>query len=247
MFIRDRETCDAITQLLEEVGLGDQARQLKKFNTSSGPMKLTNNVELEVKVRPSPSITQSGQVALLKEIRGPCIIINNVEEAQEPPYYDHGQKITPIGLKKETERFKYMFGKYLLFNVKVFTKLSAKQIKEKLTEISKDPTLKNEEAIVLIVISHGQNEAVLGYNACEALRRIKFKEIISHSDIKEALQVIESDQVHIKELNDIFSEENCSLKSAQSARLLYYICCREKNGNMQAQTNKHGNLFIIFT
>ena len=225
-FTRDRETCATIVQLLEESYLKEQAKLLREYNTSSGPMEMIYDVELEVITRPSPFKLLSNAVTLSQKPRGKCIIINNVEEPQMPPYNDHGQVFTPIGLKRETERFKHVFSQ-LHFEVKVLTKLNAKQIKEQLTEISKDESLKKDQAFVLIVLSHGENETVLGYDACQALKRINFEEI-PKNDVK-ANKVIEEDRVHYKDLVDIFSAKRENDYLNCKPKLHFFICCRVKS------------------
>ena len=227
-FTRDRETCATLVKLLDASNLKEQAQKLNEYNTSLGPKKLGYEVELNVAKRPYPFNSLSGAVTLSEKPRGKCIIINNVEDPQVPPYDDHGQIMTSIGLKRETERFKHIFNE-LYFDVQVLTKLSAIEMKKRLLQISRDESLKKDQAFVLIVLSHGEDESVLGYNACEALRRINFQEIDANN--QEAKEVIKNDKVPIKDLVAIFTGNGDQDYLNSKPKLHFYICCRSKCEN----------------
>ena len=226
---RERATCEAIVQILRDCGQNEVADSLEKYNTSPGLMNLSTEVEIKVVKRTAPRLGESNTYTLIKNPRGKCIVINNVEEQQSPDVYDEkGNYIfTPKGLKRDSIRFENTFTQ-LYFKVQVLTKLSSEQMKEQLTQISRDESLENDEAFVLIVISHGQDKNVLGYNACEAMRKIRFKQIAKETDIKEAEQEMDRDSVRIKDLVKIFSADECPLL-ATKPKLFYFICCRNKN------------------
>jgi hypothetical protein len=88
---------------------------------------------------------------MTKKPRGKCIIINN-----EPK------------LLNESKRFEFIF-KELFFDVEPIEntfKITAQEIRDKLESVAKDKKLKKHEALLVMVISHGEDEQVLGYNAC---------------------------------------------------------------------------------
>ena len=108
------------------------------------------------------------------------------------------------------------------------TNLSAVDIEKRLIQIRNDRIIKVHQAFVLIVISHGENENVLGFNACEAVRKMRFGQI--EMDNKEAIQEITKDVISIKKLIAIFAEENCE-QLMSKPKLHFYVCCRVKTQN----------------
>ena len=150
---------------------------------------------------------------------------------QSPNFYDENVNcvVSPKGLKRETIRFEHIF-KQLNFNVEVITNLSATQMEERLTQISKDKSLEKDDSFVLIVISHGFNKKVLGYNACESLRQIKFREIPEKDE--NAIKTIKEDMIEIKDVVNIFSEDKDKCPQLSSKpKLFFFICCR--NGDQE--------------
>ncbi len=63
----------------------------------------------------------------------------------------------------------------------------------------------------MMAISHGEDEKVLGYNACRELEDELFDE---------------SDVIKISEVVDIFSDKNCKFLR-QTPKLFFFNCCRE--------------------
>ena len=216
---RDRVPCTIIINALRETGQAELAEKLNKFNTSSGPRPLSLDIKITVNKRTIPQKDLSNCYNLVQKRRGRCIIINNVEDRQ--------RGTDRRGLKRETLRFVHTF-RELHFDVKVLTKLSADQSRKRLTEISKDPTLKDDAAFVLIYISHGEEECVLGFNACEANRKIEFGQI--SADDPDALKQMDNDVIKIKEIINIFSDTNCPQLNSKP-KLHFYICCRVKKPN----------------
>ena len=228
---KERSTCAAIVNLLRESNQNGVADRLHQYNQSLGPMLLNTEVQIDVMRGGAPILGRSNTYTLHRYPRGKCIIINNVEDQQKPDVYDkYGNHLfSPKGLKRETIRFEDVFTQ-LHFDVKVINNLSAKQMSEQLTKISKQ-NLSKDEAFVLIVVSHGQDKKVLGYNACEAMRKIEFNEIEEHSaDWVEAEQECERDSVPINNLVKIFADENCPQLSLKP-KLFFFICCRSKDVN----------------
>ena len=233
---RDRVTCNTIVHLLRDTNQTEMADKLKEFNTSSGPMPLSLKDKIDVDKRQFPIKDLSNCYNLVYNPRGKCIIINNLEDQQSPDVYNEKGMLvhSPKGLSCETLRFKHIFSE-LHFDVQVLTKLTSVQTRERLTQISKDPTLKDDAAFVLIFVSHGQNESVLGFNACEAIRKINFGEIRENDP--EAIEEMERDVIEIKKIIDIFSDDNCpQLRS--KPKLHFYICCRVKNSKTSGKLTR---------
>ena len=223
---RERSTCATIVQLLRNDNQIDVAERLNRFNISPGPMGLVLEVYLPVNPSTAPKKDLSNCYDLIGKTRGLCVIINNVEKPQTPDVYDWRGLLVhcPKGLQNETKRFKSIF-EQLFFDVHVLTQLSALQIEEQLIKIREEKLDKKHQAFVLIAISHGENENLLGFNACEASRKIRFGLI--RKDNEEALQEMATDVIGIKKLVEIFSEEKCEqLKS--KPKLYFNICCRVK-------------------
>ena len=227
---KERSTCAAIIKLLQDTKQNELSQRLEKFNKSSGPMPLNTEVQIEVVKGAAPILGRSNTYTLYRHPRGKCIIINNVENQQTPDIYDKSGNhlFSPKGLKRETIRFEHIFTQ-LHFDVKVINNLSADQMSQQLRQFSEEKSLSNDEAFVLIVISHGQDKKVLGYNACEAMRKIHCN-LIRKEDRVEAEQEMVNDSVKIKDLVKIFADENCPQLSSKP-KLFFFICCRNKDLN----------------
>ena len=224
---RDRARCDKLIEILEKCDQKGVADKLRVHNTSPGVRELSSSAQIEVLKRDSPThYTTCYDLTVYP--RGLCLIINNVEEQQSPNELDSNGifKRRPLGLSVETLRFKHVFSE-LGFTVEVLPRLSAKQIEEELTRISKEDRLKGSAAFVLIVISHGENESILGYDACEAVRKIRFNHI--EKDNIEVMQVMKTDVIPIQNIVNIF--DNCE-KLKGVPKLHFFICCRIQNPNV---------------
>jgi hypothetical protein len=74
--------------------------------------------------------------------------------------------------------------------------MTSQQIRDKLKLVAKDKNLAKHEALLVMVISHGEDEKVLGYNACREPEDNLFDE---------------SDVIKISEIVDTFAERNAWL------------------------------------
>ena len=180
---------------------------------------------LEVAMCLAPKKDLSNCYNLVKKFRGKCILINNMEEPQSPPQLADGKQIEMLGLKKETIRFKDLFQK-LNFAVEVIRNVSAEELLKKLKYISDDMSLRDSEAFILMAISHGEDEKVLGYNACEVIRKMRFKQI--NPKDQEAAQVIDGDILPIADIISTFSEANCPYLRSKP-KVFFFTCCRTTN------------------
>jgi hypothetical protein len=184
-----------MVHLLRSLGQTEAADELEKYNTSPGRMKFTNEVEIEV-TQVKAEIKGTLYYPMTKKPRGKCIIINNIPD-----------------LFKESQRFEFIFKK-LFFDVEPIEntfKMTAQQISDKLKSVAKDKKLSKHEALLVMAISHGEDEKVLGYNACRELEDELFDE---------------SDVIKISEVVDIFSDKNCKFLR-QTPKLFFFNCCRE--------------------
>ena len=201
------------------------------FNTSCQPIPLSNEVALDIWLPLSIKETPSNAYPSLRSTRGKCIIVNYVEDPQTSGYYFDDITKTYVGLKglkKETERFKHVF-RHLYFdvitadqnNVWKLNELSANNLKSMLAHIRDNYITRKDEAFVLIIISHGQNESIYGYEACKAIREMNITANITEEEYNCAL----NDKIPIKDLVSLFSQNNCP-QLKDRPKLFFNICCR---------------------
>jgi hypothetical protein len=192
---RSRKSCETIIELLEESGQKKLADQLKVFNKSPGPLKIWNlrtdtNILVE-KTKIPRSEEESHYFKMNKHPRGKCVIINN-----EPMIH------------RESERFKHVFNE-LYFNVETFSNKNISWIKEHLTKMSKDYTLFYGNALIVVIITHGGNEKIIGYDACLEMEKDN-----------PCFKTIEKDQMKISDVVKIFANIN------RIPIIFIFDCCR---------------------
>jgi hypothetical protein len=204
-FTRLRSTCEEMVHLLRSLGQTDAADELEKYNTSPGRMEITTEVEIKV-TQVKAEIKGTLFYPMTKNPRGKCIIINN-----EPK------------LLNESKRFEFIFKK-LFFDVEPIEstfKMTAQQISDKLKSVAKDKKLAKHEALLVMVISHGEDEKILGYNACRELEDEMFDE---------------SDVIKISEIVDIFAEKKC-MALRQTPKMFFFNCCRLSKSDIKILFN----------
>jgi hypothetical protein len=185
-FTRLRSTCEEMIKILRNTGQTEAADDLSKYNTSPGRMQESTDVLIKVS-EAKAEMKGSLIYPMTKNPRGMCYIINN-----EPDLFI------------ESKRFEHIFSQ-LFFEVKLYKDLTVKAICDKLEKLSKDKTLAKLEALIIMIISHGEHEKILGYNACQELDK--------------------NDLIEISKIVDIFSEKNCQYLR-QSPKLFFFNCCR---------------------
>ena len=206
---RDRTTCQALINTLIQCHQIHVAQMIAKYNKSPGPWKLTYEEKPVVSNCLSPKIFHSNCYQLSQPVRGRCLIVNTMEEP-DVPYPDH------IGLKRETIRFRHVF-ESLNFEVYERHSFNCQTLKAILEDFSQNEILKEDEAFVMIMISHGSNEQIYGADACNALK--------GRIPGAQGVHAYFSDVMDIKEFYGIFSEDKCpQLKS--KPKLFFFICCR---------------------
>ncbi len=128
------------------------ADELQRFNTSSGTL-LFSDLSYEVKIPVNRALipnktSTSGFYNMFRYPRGKFIIINNIPD-----------------LTKQTQRFEHIF-KELYFKPKPYVNKTIKEIKTILEEFSDDPDIENYDAFAFMIVTHGEDGKVLGFNAC---------------------------------------------------------------------------------
>jgi len=199
-FTRLRSTCEEIVKLLRLSGQTDAANELELYNTSPGHIQVST--EIAIRVTPAKA-EMKGTLYYPMSIkpRGKCIIINNIVK-----YYNNNL-MENSGLYKESKRFESIFTQ-LYFDVEPINStvgMNVKAIRDKLELISRNKSLAKDEAFVVMIISHGRDEKVLGYDACQ--------------------DKDENDVIKISEIVDIFSETKCPAL-ARKPKLFFFNCCR---------------------
>ncbi len=149
-FTRMRQSCETVANLLKESGQKDVAEELVKYNTSPGILIFLDlNYEVEIPVEEAVvPMKGSGPYQMLRNPRGKFIIINNMPE-----------------LARQTERFKHIFKK-LYFISESHDNKTVKEIKTILEEFSEDPNIANYDAFAFMIVTHGEDEKIFGFDAC---------------------------------------------------------------------------------
>jgi len=181
-------------------GQTDAANELQLYNTSPGHIQVST--EIVIPVTPAKA-EMKGTLYYQMSInpRGKCIIINNIVK------YFNNNLMENAELYKESKRFESIFTQ-LHFDVEPINStvgMNAKAIRDKLESISRNRSLDKDEAFVLIIISHGRDEKVLGYDACQGKD--------------------DNDVIKISEIVDIFSETKCPALR-RKPKLFFFNCCR---------------------
>jgi hypothetical protein len=212
-----RFTCNMIIEFLVK----SQSRQnleaaklLHECNTSPGVVQLDYVIPTK-----SPMI---GTIVyqMTKKPRGKCLIVNNLIK-----FIDGTDNIdeTAVGsLWRESERFKYVF-EQLYFEVELIFNINTRDMKNKLIGTSQDPTLSKSDAFIFMIITHGEKENILGYDACQG------------SD--------GNDFMRVKDVVDLFSEDKCPNLRAKP-KLFFFTCCRisiKRNINKVRQGSSRAN------
>ena len=235
---RERFTCKLIIEKLRNCGQTVVAERLARYNTSNDPISLSNEVALQIWLPLSVRETQSNAYLSSRYPRGKCVIVNFVENPQTSGYSSNLTTHSNVefkGLQKETERFKYVFS-HLFFDVITgdklgitqFNELSANNLMLTLAKMRNESISSEDQAFVLIIISHGQNDCIYGYDACKAIRENNISGNITEEQYNRAL----NDKIPIKDLISLFSDQNCPQMSSKP-KLFFNICCRIDPPNPQ--------------
>jgi hypothetical protein len=170
-------------QILKESGPENEkaAIKLEYYNTS--PKFMEESYEIELKVTPARELYGPSKCfEMNKKPRGLFLLINNLSSI----------------ITKESLRFKNIF-EQLLFDVELLYDKTANEMKEKFESLAKDKRLLEDQALVVMIISHGYNDKVEGVD----------KKVLS-----------------VRSIVDIFSEDNCKLLS-RKPKLFFFNCCRD--------------------
>ncbi|CAG2103091.1 unnamed protein product [Medioppia subpectinata] len=203
-FTRSRSTCGEFIRLLAESGQKETAQRLLTYNTSKG-----HNVESGFRICPEIEV-QKARSPMMGSLyykmdqkpRGKCIILNNV----------------PKECHMESNRFKYIFEK-LHFQVIEGYNWTAKQMVINLREIIEKED-KSCQALVVMIISHGLEEKIMGSDACDAMRVLG-----DNANDTAAKRVLDTDVVDIRDIVDLCSVQNCP-ELRNIPKLFFFTCCR---------------------
>ena len=225
---KDRESCNEVIRLLEECQQNEAALKLKSFNEVVGAVKMSDEAKLDVKRVSAPQLrVKSSIIGLSGNPRGKCVIVNLMEEQQTPNYRDRfGNLIHCYGLKNQTIQFSYVFSQ-MFFDVFTISDANVNELKQRLHLMSKNKNLEDSEAFVLIVISYGQKQQILGSDAIQTLRDIRFgvRNGVESDHKTKADDKLKTDVMSTKEVIALFSDKSCpALKS--KPKLFLFNCCQ---------------------
>ena len=114
--------------------------------------------------------------------RGYCVIINNKK------FYKHSYR---RGSAADEQRLKQVF-EQLGFELKTYHNLSANGITEKLKKLSKDQALSKDEALIVIILSHGTvDDVVVGSDDGE----VTVQSLIEFFNVKNCLQLMDKPKI----------------------------------------------------
>jgi hypothetical protein len=135
---------------------------------------------------------------MINNPRGKGIIINN-----EPKLF------------KESKRLENIF-KQLYFDlepVENTMEMSAESIRNKLKSMALETSCTEQNALLIMIISHGENENIFGFDACPELDNNERNE---------------KNIISISEIVDIFSEKNCR-SLIYLPKILFFDCFKKSN------------------
>jgi hypothetical protein len=157
-----------VIRILENSGPenAEAAEKLKYYNTSPKFIKESDEIELPVR---RATILKSGYTKWFEMDRNPrglCLIINNLKSQ----------------VTKESLRLENVF-KQLFFDVELCYNMKTEQMEKRLKDLAKEERLKKDNALVVMIISHGLDDHVEG---------------------------VDGKRLSISSIVDIFSEEKCN-------------------------------------
>ncbi len=186
-FTRERSTCEKLIGILRDSGLEEAANKLSEFNKSEGLMEISYKIDLQVRTT-IQEYKGTELYEMNKKVRGKCVIFNNIRT-----------------LFRESYRFESIF-KQLNFEVVLHFQLTTGEIEEELQLSAGDNSLSKSNALVVMVISHGNDERIIGFD------------IHQNNDNPKDLK-------KISDIVNIFSEEKCKNLYGKP-KLFFFTCCR---------------------
>jgi hypothetical protein len=176
-------------EILENLNQKDAAKFLREHNISQELENEGNEINLEVFPTLNWKSGGSKWYEMVGDPRGKCIIINNLMDDNI----------------LDTWRFKDLFEK-LYFEVKwteeeMCQNITRDQMWKRLEEFSKEAETAQLNALIVMIICHGQDENVKGYDGRE---------------------------LSIADIVDLFSYKKCP-KLRDKPKLFFFNCCRGKH------------------
>ncbi len=216
MFTEGRENFKIFIEILRKFKMDNLVKRISVYNDPPARLSITyDQCHLYVNVTDSPKTDNSKYFKMDKEKRGKCIIINNLA--------DH--KITDADL------FGNIF-EQLHFTVEKWENKTAKELKKNLEILSKNKDLLADDALVIMLISHGCDENILGINNCRKVDKEEWESFKANKDkkaLKKDVELDKDDIIPISEIVDIFSEEKCKYLE-KKPKIFFFNCCRIKEG-----------------
>ena len=171
------------------------------------PQIQINCSTIEVEVIPADIYSDKTHTyPMTRKPRGKAVIINNMRKY----------------LFNESQRFEHVF-RELQFDVILINEINAELMVERIQAI-KDEITDYDQAFILMVISHGENEKILGFDGCHALDLTDSNDI--NENHTEILQTIQNDVIDISFIVDMFSDIKCPQLN-RKPKLFFFSCCRK--------------------
>lgn len=209
---RDRGMCEIIIELLNDSNQVKAAQKLFDFNKSLviiDILKCATRSDIQVSKRSTAKegLYPSNSYPMFNKPRGKFIIINNIRTE----------------IFRESVRFEHIF-RELSFEVVIKDCLNIKQIQQLLREIAMDVSLDKDQAFGLMIISHGGDERILGFDACQQLTKNEQKN----------QRIIDEDQIEFCQLVQIITPTPALHKKP---KIFIFNCCRIKRENSLNYSN----------
>ncbi len=186
-FTRERSTCEKLIEILRDSGLEEAANKLSQFNKSEGLMEISYETNLQVRIT-RHEWKGTDYYEMNKRVRGKCVIFNNI-----------------MTLCRESFRFQSIF-KQLNFEVVLHFQLTTEEIEDRLQLLANDKSLSKSNALIVMIISHGSDERIMGFD--------RYQNNDNPNDLKK-----------ISDIVNIFSEEKCKNLYGKP-KLFFFTCCR---------------------
>ena len=254
---KKRTHCNRLIKAFERFGVSTIANILSKHNNTNqvqvSELEWVPHIEIDKVIAPDPELSQA--IHLISLVRGYFIIVNNLEKTdaeyeseEKPPGWKprapRGPEDLPpaTGMRLETDRFKDLFTQ-LNFEVLDWQGMNIDQLKTEIEKLKKDKRLLRHEVIALMIVTHGQDESILGYDACDYVGKVYFRRKFGTSTAEfeeQAFSVIDRDRAPFNEIVDLFTGDNFP-QMKDKPKLLFFTACRVKSDTTNQQIGKQLN------
>ena len=250
-----REKRSLFTWKINIVQFNKDWKMTKHYNKKVLVSELEFAPKIQIDKVIAPDLELSQAIQLTSLVRGYFIIVNNLEKTdaeyeseEKPPGWKPRAPIGPEdlppanGMRLETDRFKDLFTQ-LNFEVLEWKIMHIDLLKTKIEKLKKDKRLLRHEVIALMIVTHGQDESILGYYACNNVNKLHFKRKFGTSTPefeKYALSMINCDRASFKDIVDLFTADNFP-QMKDKPKLLFFTACRVKSDITNQKIGKQLN------